>query len=197
MGRHTTITDKQILDAAREVFVEEGFGVKTATIAVRAGVSEGTIFKRYPTKEALFFAALEIEQHPAWHKQTDRLIAEWEGKDGLVSLFVSILNYLSEIMPRMITAIGSRVGMPPKPFEGMSEDPRKRDQRVLSQFLQKAIDAGHLRSCNAETLAQILIGAAVESTFDTMFDKRQRTLKDFRPQAERIVDVLWNGIKSP
>jgi len=195
MGRHITITDKQILDAAREVFVEEGFGVKTAKIALRAGVSEGTIFKRYQTKEALFFAALEIEQHPAWHRQTERLITDWDGKDGLVSLFVSILVYLNDIMPRMITTIGSHVGMPPKPFEGLPEDPRKRDQRVLSQFLQKAMDAGYLRPCSTETLAHILIGAAIEATFNTMFDKRPRTPLEMRAQAESMLDVLWNGIK--
>ncbi len=196
MGRTVTITEKQILDAAREVFLEEGFSVKTTKIAQRAGVSEGTLFKRYATKEALFFAALEIEQNPAWHKQTDELMGNWLGEDGLVSLFVNMLIYFNDVMPRLITTVGSRVGLTPKSFEGLSEDPRKRDIRVLSQFFDNAIRAGYLRQCQTETIAQILIGAAIESTFDTMFEKKQRTPQDYRMQAESILDIVWNGIRS-
>jgi len=73
MARHATITDDQILDAARAVFIEEGFRARTSKVAQLAGVSEGTIFKRFETKERLFLAALQIPYPAPWHALLERL----------------------------------------------------------------------------------------------------------------------------
>ena len=54
MPRPRTITDEQIVEAARAAFLEQGFSATTAEIARRAGISEGTLFKRFATKEDLF-----------------------------------------------------------------------------------------------------------------------------------------------
>lgn len=51
-----TLTDKQraILKASLELFAEQGFDhTSTSDIAQKAGVAEGTVYRRYKTKEAL------------------------------------------------------------------------------------------------------------------------------------------------
>ena len=49
--------DERILNAARELFLARGLsGVSTAEIARQARASKGTIYARFPTKEALFAA---------------------------------------------------------------------------------------------------------------------------------------------
>ena len=58
MPRPVSIQDEVILSAARELFLERGIDVATSEIAARAGVSQGTIFKRFRTKQALFNAAM-------------------------------------------------------------------------------------------------------------------------------------------
>mgnify|MGYP001134528590 CR=1 FL=1 len=58
MARPTSIDDDQILTAARAVFLEHGIRGTTLEVAQRAGVSEGSIFKRWKTKEELFHAAM-------------------------------------------------------------------------------------------------------------------------------------------
>jgi AcrR family transcriptional regulator len=45
MARVTTITDEQILSAAREVFLAQGFNAPATDIAKRAGISSGSILK--------------------------------------------------------------------------------------------------------------------------------------------------------
>lgn len=47
-----------ILAAADEAFAEEGLGVPVDEIARRAGVGAGTLYRHFPTKEALFEAVL-------------------------------------------------------------------------------------------------------------------------------------------
>jgi AcrR family transcriptional regulator len=44
---------ERILDAARELFAERGVGVTLDDIAARAGVGVGTVYRRYPNKDAL------------------------------------------------------------------------------------------------------------------------------------------------
>lgn len=47
-------TRKKLMQVASELMVEAGFdGMTTAAVARRAGVSEGTIYRHFPSKEAL------------------------------------------------------------------------------------------------------------------------------------------------
>jgi AcrR family transcriptional regulator len=49
----------EIVEAARQEFVARGFGAsKVEEIAARAGVSKGTVYLYFPTKEALFEAVM-------------------------------------------------------------------------------------------------------------------------------------------
>jgi AcrR family transcriptional regulator len=46
----------RVLDAARKAFAEHGYGVPLDEIAAAAGVGPGTVYRHFPTKEALFEA---------------------------------------------------------------------------------------------------------------------------------------------
>jgi AcrR family transcriptional regulator len=48
----------RVLDAADEVFATKGVGASTEEVAKRAGVGVGTVFRHFPTKEALLEAVL-------------------------------------------------------------------------------------------------------------------------------------------
>jgi len=58
MGRRKVIEDQDLIAAARAVFIEKGALGTTKDVARRAGVSEAVIFQRFPTKAALFLAAM-------------------------------------------------------------------------------------------------------------------------------------------
>jgi AcrR family transcriptional regulator len=47
-----------VLEAAEEVFAEQGLAVPLDEIARRAGVGAGTVYRHFPTKEALFEAVV-------------------------------------------------------------------------------------------------------------------------------------------
>jgi AcrR family transcriptional regulator len=49
---------ERILAAAEEVFAEEGAGAGIAEVARRAGVGHATVFRRFPTKDALLVALM-------------------------------------------------------------------------------------------------------------------------------------------
>src|SRR3954447_246112 len=70
----------RILDAAREVFAEEGIEASVAEVAERAGVGTATIFRRFPTKDDLLAAVVlgrlqelaESARHAAQAKDAGR-----------------------------------------------------------------------------------------------------------------------------
>jgi AcrR family transcriptional regulator len=49
---------QRILDAARDAFAEAGRAVPLDDIAARAGVGPGTVYRHFPSKEALFQAVV-------------------------------------------------------------------------------------------------------------------------------------------
>ncbi len=194
MARHVTITDEQILRAARKVFLEDGFTAPTSRIAQLAGVSEGSIFKRYSTKEALFFAALEIPELPEWHRL---LKEEGDGADALATLrsaAIEMLTYFLEMFPRMITAIGSRVGsVHAHPFDGMKEPPHARDRAVVEAFIRRQQAVGAMRTGDAAAMAALLLGGIAHHAFVTYNFGTKPTRAEIQTTACGAVDALWLG----
>jgi AcrR family transcriptional regulator len=52
-----------VLEAARGVFAERGVDAGVAEVAERAGVGVGTIFRRFPHKDDLLAAIVEVRVH--------------------------------------------------------------------------------------------------------------------------------------
>lgn len=193
MARTTTITEEQILQAARSVFLEEGFGAQTAKIAQRAQVSEGSIFKRFPTKEALFFAALEIERTPAWYAEIDRLVGTGDCRENLQLIFHSILLWFHEMFPRTITTMGRLGTMGSKAFEGV-EHPAVANERKLSAYLQQEMELGRLHICDANLLACLILGSLTSYVFRAMHTHQNLTEERLRELARGTVELIWSGI---
>jgi AcrR family transcriptional regulator len=58
-GKPATKRQKQILNAAMEVFVQKGYAATMPEIAEMAGVAAGTIYIYYPSKRDLFIAVIQ------------------------------------------------------------------------------------------------------------------------------------------
>ena len=57
----------RILEVARRLFLERGFKATTAEVAREAGVAEGSLFKRWKTKQELFLSAMSAgDEDPIW-----------------------------------------------------------------------------------------------------------------------------------
>src|SRR5258708_35434152 len=81
---------KLIVQAAREVFATAGLAAPIDEIAQRAGVGTGTLYRHFPTKEALFEAVV-IRAVEDLVEEARRLIAGKEPKTA----FFKLLSQLS------------------------------------------------------------------------------------------------------
>ena len=82
---------QELLDAALELFAEKGFAAtRSEEVAARAGVSKGTLYLYYPSKEELFKAVVR--------QNLSSLIAEGQGMvDGYLGSSAELLHKLIHI----------------------------------------------------------------------------------------------------
>lgn len=156
MARKQKITNQQILAAAREVFLQQGFGGSTVEIAQIAGISEASIFKRFSTKEELFFSAMGLPERPLWIKELENLCGRGNLKENLIQVCLQILEFYSEVLPRFIM-LRSRGSALPEPWN-ITEPGPMQDIKVLTSFLEQEISLSRLRPVNAKIVAHILVG---------------------------------------
>jgi AcrR family transcriptional regulator len=85
-----------ILSAAKRCFARHGFaGTTTKSVAAAASISEGLLFKHFPSKSALYAEILseECEADPALH----RLLGLPPSTETLVTLIRGMVHHFSEL----------------------------------------------------------------------------------------------------
>ena len=166
-GRPPKIDPAHILKVAREVFLARGIRATTQEVAERAGVSEGSIFYRFKSKEGLFREAMEVSE---------------DDMPSLVLVALSSMN--SESIEESLQTLGqalidiARVGLPlmmmswSNPTVGSAcDEPNALKFREivtrLSSYFEAQMDAGRLAAFNlvfAQSPRIMLGGIAVTQT---------------------------------
>lgn len=207
MARIPKITNQQILEAARQVFLQHGFGASTLEIAQQAGISEASIFKRFSTKEELFFAAMGIPEKPLWVNELESLCGKGNLKENLINICFKIMEFYSEMLPQ-IMMLRSRGNALPEPGD---KEPRPiRDIKALTAFLEHEINQNRLRPCDPQTVAHILLGSLmnyvlleqissqaiierVNLPIGTYLNSEVRAI-EVSAFIQSFVDIVWQGI---
>lgn len=195
MGRSRTITNKQILEAARQVFLAEGFGASTIEIARRAGVSEGSIFKRFSTKEDLFFAAMGEVNTPQWVRSLETLPGQGDIRENLIAISFRMIEFLSEAVPQVVMLHSRGILPPDRP--DLNESPLAHNLRALTAFFEEEIKLGRIRACNPEAPARFLLGALTSQVLMKQANAAKGGVVIDPAHIEELVDSLWCGIAPP
>jgi AcrR family transcriptional regulator len=199
MARTPKITNEEILAAARQVFLEQGFGASTLVIAEKAGISEASIFKRFTTKQALFLAAMGITETPKWVKTLSSDMPTAAIKSELTDICEQMFAFYQEVLPRVMMMMNQ--GNMPFPPQSLPVPPPIRDSRLLTEFLDKAMAHGYLRSCDAMTIANMIIGAITNYVMTQNMSKLpipsplpKRKPIDPSLFVHNLIETLWVGI---
>ena len=101
MARPRRISNDQILAATRKAVVDHGATVSLDVIAQALGVTLPAVLKRYPSKEALFLAALQPPPTPPWVESLERGPDQRPVQAQLTELFEEVLVFFERIIPLM------------------------------------------------------------------------------------------------
>jgi len=193
MVRPRRFSDADLLEAARDCFLEHGPSVSTAHIAGAAGVSQATLFKRFGTKEQLMLRALlprtEGAHWEALHAPLDArpVVEQLIEKGELMMAFfyhmqpcIAMLRAHSAVM---IDELAKRGKAPPV-----------RALRAVQAFFDDAIAAGRMRPTHTESLALVWLGALRNRAF---FTHTMPSMEMARTDSEYVRDfteALWHGL---
>jgi AcrR family transcriptional regulator len=170
----------KILEAAEEVFAAEGLAVPIDEVARRAGVGIGTVYRHFPTKEALFeaivVARLEslVDRAEGLCDATDAGAALFAFVDDLVTLAVEKKDIHDELARAGVTS--EQLGAPIK---------EKLTARV-EVLLQRAQAAGAVRQdVTIVDITTLLMGTCMAAG------------QQGRPECTaRLVAVICDGLRS-
>ena len=189
MARPTKIESEDLLDAARAVFLIKGPAATTADVAKRAKVSEGTLFKRFKSKEELFRQALQPTRAiPDVIERLPNMAGKGELKDNLVSLSLELIEVFEVIMPLMILGYGHDRESPEQPGP-------MRASMHLARFFEGEMRLGRMRKLEAEHTALVFLGAIINYVMTFRVMPNPRTLP-IPPESfvRGMVHLMWEGL---
>ena len=168
---------ERILEVAREAFTRHGPEATLDDIARRAEVGPGTLYRHFPTRDALIEAV--------FREQVDKLIAAGERYaatraplDALRAWMLKFIDYVVSkllILPAMDTVPGGSVRL----IEGT----RGVIHGTFRGLVRRAIESGELRAgTNPDDLFRAFVGV-MQTT----------SMPGWESSARRIVGILLDG----
>jgi AcrR family transcriptional regulator len=170
----------RIIQAAREVFAAQGLGAGLNDIAHHAGVGVGTVYRRFPDKEALIDAALH-DQVDLLLGVADEALASARAWDGLMLLLDRGLEVLASNLGLREIALGS----------GAHQAHEAADQRFIP-FVETLLE-------RAEAEGDMREGVTVEDFImvQCMISEVARHSVGIRPDAwRRYLQLLMDGFRA-
>ena len=144
---------RQIIDGARAVFLAQGFDAASmGEIAREAGVSKGTLYVYFKSKEELFEAIVE-ERVPAQAEQIFAFDRAGGHRSELTRLGIDFARFLCRpggvSALRTVIAIADR--MPELGAQVLSRPARRAASRSLQAYLEAKVAAGVLEPTTARS----------------------------------------------
>ena len=162
---------ERLLETAREAFKRDGAEASLDDIAKKSGVGSATLYRHYPTREALIEAV--------YHREVEKLgtlCDELMGsKPPMEALRFWMLTFADHVIEKQIIASALN--------EASYANPRKVIGGTIQRLTQRAIENGDLRR---DTVALDLLWAMIG-----VLSKARDT--EWQESTKRLIDLLLRG----
>jgi AcrR family transcriptional regulator len=175
--------DASIESATIEELCERGFGgASIEGIAARAGVGKATIYRRFPSREALLFSAAVHFAGECEAPDTGSL------RDDLVGLWISLMNVFADTIPgRMLSDLLAEATRNPELMAMVQADMASRRTSGLAA-VERARARGEIGGeVDADTLLDAVTGPFF---YRTVFQTGDLD----RAMGERLIDQVLGGV---
>ena len=168
---------ERILEVAKKAFTRLGANASLDDIARDAGVGPGTLYRHFPTRDALIEAVYraEVEKLAAAAPNFAQAMPPLKALRAWMLLFVDHIAAKQIIAP----ALNTLVGGPSQLYEGS----RNQIRGAIEALVKRAIQSGDMQSdLDPFDLLRALIGVALVPSSP-----------DWQQSAKRLVDILITG----
>ncbi len=148
----------ELLEAAMAVFAEKGFAAaRLEEVARRAGVSKGTAYLYFPTKEALFKAAIR-EVVVTRLVMGEREVEEWQGSSA--ELLRRMLEQWAQLIRSRQGGLLKLIVAEARNFPDLAawyhQEVGERGHRLITAVLARGIAQGEFRRGDVEAMAHVV-----------------------------------------
>ncbi len=168
---------ERILEVAREAFTQHGPGATLDDIARRAEIGPGTLYRHFPTREALIEAVYrsEVEKLTVAGQRCADTMPPLEALRAWLLIFIDYVAGKLLILPVMDTVPGGSMRL--------MEGTRSSIHRIFRGLVQRAVESHDLRAgIDPDDMIRAFIGV-----FHTT------SSPGWESSARRIVDMLIDG----
>lgn len=180
--RHDAVRNRErVLEAAKAVFSAGGPDASLEAVARRAGVGIGTLYRHFPTREALFEAVYrrEVEQLADLAEQLKSDAAPAEALRHWLRANVELVATKKGMSAALALAAHKPSELYAYSFERLT--------KAVGALLERAVAAGEIRAdIGPEELLRALIGICY------MHDQ-----PGWQTNVLRLVDVFVDGLRCP
>jgi AcrR family transcriptional regulator len=195
--RRKTARPAEILSAALASFAERGFAAtRLDDVAARAGVTKGTLYLYFDSKEDLFKAVVRQELLPSLER-AEAMVA------GSAAPSLDLLEQLVRTLARVI---GSPIGAIPKlvlteagNFPDLARFYREavvdRGKALFRKVIERGVAAGELRPVDVEsTVTCIVAPLLLAALWRHSFERHSGPLIDLDALCRASLDLLRHGL---
>lgn len=171
---------EHILEVAKEVFTRDGAAASLDDIARRSGVGSGTLYRHFPTRDALIEAVYRsgVEKLAAAEQRFAASMPPLEALRSWMFLFIEHVEHKKLIIPAMDSVAGGSMRM----IEGS----RSLMHTAFVTSVKRAIASGDLRTeTDPDDFVRALVGV-----FHTT------AIPGWEQSARRLVDILIAGSRN-
>jgi AcrR family transcriptional regulator len=168
---------ERILEVAKQAFTRFGANSSLDDIAKEAGVGAGTLYRHFPTRDALLEAVYrsEVEKLAAAEQKFTETMPPIEALRAWLLLFVDCIATKKIIAP----ALNALVGGPSKVIEAS----HAQIQEAIRAMVKRAIKSGDIRKdLDPIDLLKALVGVSYMASSP-----------DWQQSARRLVEILIAG----
>lgn len=170
---------ERLLDAARDVFSAGGPDASLEAVARTAGVGIGTLYRHFPTREALFQAV--------YRREIDQLVELAAALAAEAPPLEALRRWLHANIGMVATKKGMLAALAPAADSSteLYADSFARLTRSVSGLMARAVEAGEIRDDIApEDVMRALIGMCYT-----------REQPDWQTAVVRLIDVFVDGLR--
>jgi AcrR family transcriptional regulator len=168
---------ERILAIAKQAFTQYGVNVSLDDVARQSAVGAGTLYRHFPTRDALLEAVYrtEVEKLALAEKQLTETLPPIEALRAWMLLFVDYIAAKQIIAP----ALNTMVGKPSKLFDASGT----LIKTALNGLVSRAIKSGDIRAdLDPLDLLRALVGVS-----------NVASMPDWSQSAKRLVQILIAG----
>jgi AcrR family transcriptional regulator len=183
LRRDAELNLERILVAAQDVFAESGYDASMERVATRAGVGVGTLYRRFPNKESLIIAIMEMASRRS-RQLVEDVLATTTAAEGIFEFMRQCIG-----IPSSLRALVSRSPQLAETHLTMVEQLTG----PVTTLIDRAKAAGSIRAdVTFSDIAMILLSVrAVEDRWDVA----DADGKLGRQQGERHLQLLIDGLR--